>query len=122
MDLKEMLKPGGRGVISTASKTGAVNSAVYAVPHIVDEKTVAWGMTDGRTWRNVMENPNAAYAYFGGGDGYWGTRLTLVLSRTEDSGELLEKIRERARAKSPVNPEAIRHVAYFNVVETRPLA
>jgi len=34
---------GGRGVIGTASKAGVVNMAVYAVPHIVDAGTVAWG-------------------------------------------------------------------------------
>jgi len=122
MDLKEMLNPGGRGALATASKAGIVNTAVYAVPHIVDHETLAWGMVEGRTWSNIRENPNASYAYFAQGEGYWGTRLTLVLSRTEDSGELLEKIRERAKAKSPVNPAAIRHVAYFKVVETRPLA
>ncbi|MBE0603901.1 MAG: pyridoxamine 5'-phosphate oxidase family protein [Deltaproteobacteria bacterium] len=122
MDLKEMLEPGGRGAFATASKAGIVNTAVYAVPHIVDHETLAWGMVEGRTWSNIRENPNASYAYFAQGEGYWGTRLTLVLSRTEESGELLEKIRERARTKSPVNPAAIRHVAYFKVVETRPLA
>lgn len=122
MDLKEMLKPGGKGVFSTASGAGIVNTAVFSIPHIVEKDLVAWGMTDGRTWNNIHENPHASFAYFAPGDGYWGTRLTLVLSRTEDSGELLEKIRERARMKSPVNPAAIRHVAYFKVVETRPLA
>jgi len=48
-------------------------------------------------------------------------RLTLTLSRTEDSGEMLEKIRERTASSSPGNPLAVKHVAYFKVVETRPL-
>ena len=121
MNIREVLKPGGRGVIGTATKAGVVNMAVYAVPHIVDNGTVAWGMTDGRTWDNVRENPNASYAYFAPGEGFRGARLTLSLSRTEDSGEMLEKIRERTGASSPGNPEAIKHVAYFKVVETRPL-
>jgi hypothetical protein len=121
MNIREVLKPGGRGVIGTATKAGVVNMAVYAVPHIVDNGTVAWGMTDGRTWNNVRENPNASYAYFAPGEGFRGARLTLSLSRTEDSGEMLEKIRERTGASSPGNPEAIKHVAYFKVVETRPL-
>ena len=121
MKIADVLKPGGRGVIGTASKAGVVNMAVYAVPHIVDAQTVAWGMTDGRTWNNVRENPNASYAYFAPGEGFRGARLTLSLSRTEDSGEMLAKIRERTGASSPGNPEAVRHVAYFKVVETRPL-
>ncbi|TRZ96974.1 MAG: pyridoxamine 5'-phosphate oxidase family protein [Deltaproteobacteria bacterium] len=121
MKIGDVLKPGGRGVIGTASKAGVVNMAVYAVPHVVDADTVAWGMTDGRTWDNVRENPNASYTYFAPGEGFRGARLTLAVSRTEDSGEMLAKIRERTGARSPGNPEAIKHVAYFKVVETRPL-
>ena len=121
MKIGDVLKPGGRGVIGTASKAGVVNMAVYAVPYIVNGETVAWGMTDGRTWNNVRENPNASYAYFAPGEGFRGARLTLSLSRTEDSGEILEKIRERTAASSPGNPLAVKHVAYFKVVETRPL-
>jgi len=121
MKLQEVLKPGGRGVIATASKSGAVNTAVYAVPHIVGEDTVAWGMTDGRTWDNVRQNPNAAYIYFAPGEGFRGARLTLSLVRTEDSGEMLAKIREHTGQVSPGNPEAVKHVAYFKVAEIRPL-
>ena len=121
MNFGDVLKPGGRGVIGTASKDGVVNMAVYAVPHDVDDETVAWGMTDGRTWNNVLENPNASYTYFESGEGFRGARLTLSLSRTEDSGAMLAKIRERTGATSPGNPEAIKHVAYFKVVEIRPL-
>ncbi len=121
MNIGDVLKPGGRGVIGTASKDGAVNMAVYAVPHVVDGDTVAWGMTDGRTWNNVRENPNASYTYFEPGEGFRGARFTLSLSRTEDSGAMLAKIRERTSASSPGNPQAIKHVAYFKVVETRSL-
>jgi hypothetical protein len=121
MKLEEVLKPGGRGVIATASKDGEVNTAVYALPHVVDAETVAWGMTDGRTWNNVRQNPHAAYVYFAPGEGFRGARLTLSLLRTEDSGEMLARIRQRTAATSPANPEAVRHVAYFKVDETRPL-
>jgi len=121
MGLEEMLAPGIRGFLATSSKTGQVNTAVYAVPRIVDGETVAWGMADGRTWRNVLENPHASYAWFAPGEGYRGARLALLLSRTEDEGEMLEEFRERVRARGHADPEAVRHVAYFRVVETRPL-
>lgn len=122
MKIGEVLKQGGHGVIGTASRSGVVNMAVYAVPSIVDDETVAWGMTDGRTWNNVRENPNASYTYFAPGDGFRGARLTLLLSRTEDSGEMLAKIRERTAAVSPGDPQAVKRVAYFKIVETRRLA
>jgi hypothetical protein len=121
MKLEELLKPGGRGVIATASKGGAVNTAVYAVPQVVDGETLAWGMTDGRTWDNVRQNPHAAYVYFAPGEGFRGARLTLSLVRTEDTGEMLAKIRQRTALVSPGNPESVKHVAYFKVVETRSL-
>jgi hypothetical protein len=121
MKIGDVLKPGGRGVIGTASKAGVVNMAVYAVPHVVDDETVAWGMTEGRTWNNVRENPNASYTYFAPGEGFYGARLMLLLTRTEDSGKMLAKIRDRTAASSLGNPQAVRHVAYFKVVETRPL-
>ena len=121
MKIGDVLKPGGRGVIGTASKAGVVNMAVYAVPHVLDDNAVAWGMTDGRTWNNVRENPNASFTYFAPGEGFRGARLTLSLSRTEDSGEMLAKIRERTAVTSPGNPQEVKHVAYFKVVETRPL-
>jgi hypothetical protein len=121
MNLQEALKPGGKGVMATASKAGKVNTAVYAVPHIVEGETLAWGMTDGRTWSNVRENPNAVYTYFAPGEGFRGVRIGLSLVRSEDSGEMLAKIRERAGSVSPVKPENVKHVAYFKVKETRPL-
>ena len=37
MNIGDVLKPGGRGVIGTASKAGVVNMAVYAVPHLLDD-------------------------------------------------------------------------------------
>ena len=121
MNLQEALKPGGKGVMATASKAGTVNTAIYAAPHIVDGETLAWGMTEGRTWRNVGENPSAVYTYFAPGEGFRGVRLGLMFQRSEDSGEMLARIRERAGAASPVDPEKVRHVAYFKVTETRPL-
>jgi hypothetical protein len=121
MNLQEALKPGGKGVMATASKAGMINTAVYAIPHFVEGDMLVWGMTDGRTWNNVRENPNAAYTYFAPGEGFRGVRIGLSLVRSEDSGEMLEKIRKRTGTVSPGNPEYVKHAAYFKVTETRPL-
>ena len=121
MNLQEALKPGGKGVMATASKKGAVNTAVYAVPHFADGEMLVWGMTDGRTWDNVRENPNAVYTYFAPGEGFRGVRLGLSLVRSEDSGDMLAKIRERAERSSPVDAAKVKHAAYFKVTEARPL-
>lgn len=122
MNLSENLVPGGRGVIATADARGVPNTAIYASPHVLDSSTVAWGMTDGRTHRNLVENPNAAFLYFSPGSVDRGVRLTLELKEIRESDPILNRIRERTReAVSPEAGDSIRYVAYFRVVEVRPL-
>ena len=78
-------------------------------------------MTDGRTWNNVQENPNASYTYFAPGEGFRGARLTLSLSRTEDSGRCSRRSASGPPPRVPGTRRPVKHVAYFKVVETRPL-
>jgi len=122
MKLAELFPAGGKGVIATASAEGVVNTAIYARPHVIDDETLAWGMTDGRSYANLKENPHAAYLYMAPVSGFSGWRLTLELKEIEDSGDLLTVIRKSTR--EIVSPEAgamIRHVGYFRVTEVRPL-
>lgn len=122
MNLAEQLEPGGRGVIATAGRDGVPNTAIYATPHVIDESTLAWGMTAGKTHRNLVENPNAAFLYMAPGEGVRGVRLTLALKELRESDPLLNRIRERTReAVSPQAADSIRYVAYFTVTEVRPL-
>jgi hypothetical protein len=122
MKLLELFKEAGRGVIATSNTQGEVNVAVYATPHVVDDSTLAWGMTEGRTYHNIMENPRAAYLFMYAGAGYTGARLGLKLKGIENSGDMLDVI--KARTLDIVGAgaaEAVKHVAYFTVVEIRPL-
>ncbi len=122
MKLSEYLSPGGSGVIATADRDGTINTAIYAAPQIVDDETVAWGLTDGRTFRNLQENPNAAFLHQAPGDGAAGVRITLRLEKIQDSGNVLDAIRGRARkAAGRAAADMVKYVAYFKVVETRPL-
>jgi len=122
MKLSELFKKDGRGVIATSNMQGDVNVAIYATPHVIDDETLAWGMTDARTYRNVMDNPRAAYLYMYAGPGYAGARLGLKLQKVENSGEMLDAIKVRTRdIVSPGAAAAVKHVAYFTVVEVRPL-
>lgn len=115
-------KAGGKGVMATADADGTVNTAVYAPPRMIDDTTAAWGMTERRTYANVRANPNASYLYFAPGDGFQGVRLTLQLKEVADSGEILDEIRARARETSPPGAaDALKYVAYFTIVEERPL-
>ena len=57
------------GVISTSSKDGKVDSAVYGSPQMVDEKTVIVALARGRTFANLQENPNAVFMIMEPGEG-----------------------------------------------------
>lgn len=122
MDVTERLKDGGTGVMATAGNDGSVNTAVYAPPHMADDRTAAWGMTEGRTYRNVLGNPNASYLYIAPGGRYEGVRLTLKLKEIRDSGTLLESIRTRTKQLSGEGAaNALKYVAFFHILEERPL-
>ena len=122
MKLAELFPAGGKGVIATASADCVVNTALYARPHIIDEETLAWGMTDSRSYANLRENPHASYLYMAPVSGYSGWRLSLKLMKIEDSGELLETIKKSTELI--VGPDAanmVKHVGFFEVTEIRPL-
>ena len=122
MKLAELFPEGGRGVIATADAAGLVNTAVYATPHVVDEETLAWGMAEGRTYGNLQVNRYASYLYMAPSRGYSGWRLTMEMKEILDDGALLEEIRANAaKIVSPQAGAAVKHVAYFRVVEVRPL-
>jgi len=104
MKLEEVLKPEAwrnrHGV-----EGREVNTAVYAVPHVVDEGTVAWGMTDGRTWDNVRQNPMRRTSTSRRGK-VFAERGSPCPPPDRGFREMLAKIRQRTAKVSPGNPEA----------------
>jgi len=122
MKLAELFPEGGRGVIGTADANGVVNQAMFATPHVIDEETVAWGFTDGRSIANLRQNPHASYLYLAPSRGYSGWRLTLTLKEESGEGALLAKIKEQAtKGAGSRAGAAVCRVAYFRVDEVRPL-
>ena len=122
MKLAELFPEGGRGVIGTADQNGVVNLAVFAIPHVIDEETLAWGFTEGRSMQNLRLNPHASYLYLAPSRGHSGWRLALTLKQEVGEGELLAKIQSRAaEAAGSQAGSAIKRVAYFKVDEVRPL-
>lgn len=108
--------------MSTSSSDGKVNSAVYARPHVIDESTLVWGMTDKRTYQNLTSNPHAAFLFKTGGPGFSGVRLSLELIRSEEGGELLATIKKNTDdVVGPGAGDAVAHAVWFKVVEVRPL-
>jgi len=122
MKMSELFQQQGLGIMATASSDGTVNTAVYARPHVIDEQTLVWGMTDRRTYRNVCENPRASFLFKSAGPGFSGVRLSLELIKSEESGPLLAAIKESADAAvGPGTGAAVTHAVWFAVTEVRPL-
>ncbi len=122
MNLNELFQQQGLGVMATASKDGAVNTAVYARPHIIDENTLVWGMTDKRTFSNVSHNPFASYLFKASAPGFTGCRLSLEMIKYEDGGDLLTRIKKNTdEIVGPGAGEAVTHAVWFRVTEIRPL-
>lgn len=122
MNLEELFKHEGDGVFASADRDGHVNTAVYATPMMLDDDNLVWGMTDGRTYRNVIANPYASYLYMAEGLGFVGCRLVLELVRVEDDGPMLAQIKERtARIVSPGAADLVKHAVHFRITEMRAL-
>jgi len=115
-------KKKGRGVIATADPEGKVGVAVYARPHFIDEKTVAFIMADRLMHKNVQLNPHAAYLFLESGDKYVGKRLYLTRIKEEKNSDLIDKIRRRESC--PVYDkywDKTRYLVYFHVDKVLPL-
>ncbi len=84
----------GTGFLATADREGNVDIAVYSRPHVLGDGTLAFGMTDRLTHRNLQDNPKAVYAFQE--RGFAGVRLYLEKVREETGGAVLEEVRRRA--------------------------
>ncbi len=113
------------GVLSTSSKDGKVDSAVFGSPHMIDEKTVLLATAQNRTLANLLENPDAVYLIMEPGSSImdWkGIRVYLRMKGYMTSGEMLEMIRNQAA--NLVGEEAAKIIyaaVTFEIYEVRPL-
>ncbi len=85
----------GQGVLATADEQGKVNVAIYAVPHVIDDKTIAFIMTEKLTHKNLKANPHAAYLFIEEEERYNGKRLYLTKVKEEKDSPLLDSIRRK---------------------------
>lgn len=109
----------GMGILSTADSGGQVDSAVYARPHVIDERTVAFIMRERLSYRNLLSNPHACYLFVEDGPGYVGRRLYLTMVREESDTDVIEQFRRRQRKDN--EPDENKSLVYFTVDGIRPL-
>lgn len=107
----------GTGILATADKEGKVDVAIYAVPHIVDDQTIAFIMTERLTHQNLKSNPHAAYMFIEEDQKYKGIRLFLTNIREEKGGETMESLRRRQYP----HLKGQEYLVYFRVDKALPL-
>lgn len=122
MDHKEYFDNAkGYGVLATADSDGKVGMAIYARPHVMNDGTVAFIMTDRLMHHNLQSNPHAAYLFMEepseGGRRYAGKRLMLTKVKEEKDTELLRSLRRRTYEEDKQG----RYLVFFMVDKTLPL-
>ena len=113
------------GSLSTADKTGKVNSACFGSPQMIDEKTVLMGIGKNRSLSNLNENPHACYMIMEPGESLaeWkGIRVYLKMTDCQTSGEKLEGIKARlAKVGGEKAADMIHAAIIFEVQDIRPI-
>jgi hypothetical protein len=109
----------GTGVLATSDSNGNVDVAIYARPHIIDEKTVAFIMNERLSYKNITSNPKAAYLFLEDAPGYKGKRLYLTKTKEETGKELIDSMRRKNEKHHEVDSN--KHLVYFSVDKIRAL-
>ena len=110
----------GVGVLGTSDAEGNVDLAVYARPHVADDGTVAFVMSDRLSHANTAANPNAAYLFVEKWERYKGKRLHLTKIREETDPEKIEAVRRESRKQRDYG-DAVKYLVHFKVEKVRPL-
>jgi hypothetical protein len=93
MGLKEYFdRTTGKGILATADDTGKVDTALYAKPYLINDKTIVFIMADRLSHANLKTNPHAAYLYLEDGPVLRGRRLVLTKDREEKNLELIDEL------------------------------
>ena len=115
-------KKQGSGVIAAGDSEGRVAIAVYAKPHFINEKTVAFIMADRLIHKNLESNSHCAYLFMESNKEYEGKRLYLTKMKEEENSELIDKLRRKNVC--PVDEgykKGMRFLVYFKINKVLPL-
>jgi hypothetical protein len=117
MNLSEYFKDKeGFGVFSTADADGKVDTAIYGIPHVMDNRNVAFIMAERKQHENLKDNPHAAYLFKEEGNRYAGLRLYLTKVREEkNSDQLRSMMRRKDRTRDGNDKERNSYLVFFHV-------
>lgn len=129
MDRKEVMELFNKrpriGSLSTANSKGEVNVAVFGSPQMIDENTVVMGLGRNRTFRNLQENPKAAFIVMEPGKSameWQGVRVYLEAMDIETGGGFFNQIKENLeKAAGKAAADMIHAAVRFRITEVRPI-
>jgi hypothetical protein len=113
------------GTLSTASKDGKVDVAVFGSPRMTDGKTVVMGLGKNRSLSYLQQNPHAVYLIMEPGTtlaDWKGVRVYLTVKNIATSGKLLDDFKSNIAKIAGEAAAAMIHAAVsFEVDEIRPI-
>lgn len=113
------------GSLSTANARGDVNVAVFGSPQMIDENTVVMGIGENRSFRNLRENPKAAFIVMEPGEtvmDWKGARVYLEALDIETGGGFYDQIKENIEKVAGKQAAQMIHAAIrFKITEVRPI-
>ncbi|MCX7792941.1 MAG: pyridoxamine 5'-phosphate oxidase family protein [Thermodesulfovibrionales bacterium] len=122
MTLKEYFENiTGTGILSSADRSGKVTIAIYSVPRVMDDGTVCFIMRERLTYKNLLENPHAAFMFIEDGASYRGIRLFLTKVREDHNEELIKKMTRRYLTPEEDEAKGPKHLVIFRVDKILPL-
>jgi len=122
MNLKNYFsEKSGIGVLSTADTEGRVDAAIYARPHILEDGRLAIIMRERLTYKNLQENPYAAYLFKEHSPGYQGVRLYLKKVSEDTDPVLIKEMTRRSLTAEEDLEKGPKFIIYFTVEKVRSL-
>jgi len=112
----------GFGILATADAEGTVDVAFYSIPHIVEEKIIAFVMRDRLSHRNLQSNPHCAYMFLENGRTHSGLRLYLRKLREEKNSPEIDSLKQQDPKMNISHLDnSDKYLVYFLVDNIRPL-
>ncbi len=111
----------GIGILATSSSNGAVDTAIYAKPHFIEEEKCLFLMADKCSHVNLKENPHATYIFIEKTENYKGKRIYLRMIKETVDDDLAETIRRKKHGCPDYDKDKTTFIVYFKVDHVRPL-
>jgi len=114
-------KTKGISILSTADRDGKVTTAIYSMPRILKDNSIAFIMRERLTYHNLQTNPHAAFMFIEESAGYQGVRLFLKKTGEDNDPEVIAGMTRRHLTPEEDKEKGPKHLVIFRVEMILPL-